>query len=177
MMRKALSFVTIMSVFVLSCGTFAAIGVPRPPIELPFEFGKAGATVSTDLYIAKDREFFFCLKFMHNPKDAADYKRVRRLVGDGTQNININKFVETGILIPLKITVSSNNSAGEKILQETECLTMGKIGHGINFIDRKIGYIHLPQGLCRVKVQCLKDIPSLADTKILLSIRLSEGKT
>ncbi len=169
-------FKTVMAAFLclIGCATLGSIGVPRPPIELPFVFDKANPMVSTDLYIAKDREFFFCLKYMYDGKDFADQERVRKLVGGGGENIYTGKLTDPGIPIPLKITVSSIESSGEKILLEKEFLTMGEDGHGINYFKRRIGYIHLPQGLCHVKVRCLKAIPELANTKINFGIYLRE---
>ena len=160
----------------IGCATFGSIGVPRPPIELPLAFDKANPMVSTELYIPKDREFPFYLKFMYDEKDFADQERVRQLVGGGGKNIYTGKLTDPGIPIPLKITVIISESSGEKILLEKAFITMGESGHGINFFDRRIGYIHLPQGLYHVKVQCLKAIPELANTEVFLGIYLNEGK-
>jgi hypothetical protein len=167
-MKKILAAVIV----VIACFAGCVAAGPRPPIELPFAVHQAGATVSTELHITKDREFPFYLKFIYNQKDSADQERVRKLVGSGRHTID-GIYID-GIPILLKITVSIIDSSGERILLEKEFLTMGQTGHGINYFDRKIGYMHLPQGRCRVKVQCLKVIPELSDTKVILGIYLSE---
>jgi len=168
-MNKILA--VIITIFFCFVGCEAA--GPRPPIELPFAVHQAGAAVSTELRIVKDREYPLYLKFMYNQKEHADQERVRKLIGSGRHTAD-GIFVEPGIPIPLKITVSIIESSGERILLEKEVLTKGETGHGVNYFDRKIGYIHLPQGLCRVKVQCSKDNPELVDTKVILGIYLLE---
>jgi hypothetical protein len=164
-MEKILT--VIMTMFV--CFTGCAAEGPRPPIKLPFAVHQAGATVSTELRIVEECRYPFSLKFMYNEKDKADQERVRKLVGRYERDVS-GKLLEPGIPIPLKLTINAIDSSGERTLLEKEVLALGQEGHGINFFDRDFDLIQLSPGLYRVTVQSLKDIPELANTKVILCI-------
>ena len=164
-MKKILTVIITMLVSIAGC---TAAG-PRPPIKLPFAVHQAGATVLTELRIVEERRYPFSLKFMYNEKDKADQERVRKLVG-GHEKDKHGKLLEPGIPIPLKLTIDVIDSSGERTLLEKDVLAFGEYCHGINFFDRDYDLIQLSPGLYRVTVQSLKDIPELADTKVIFCI-------
>jgi hypothetical protein len=172
-MKKIITVIMIM----LICFTGCATADPTtPPVELPFAVHQKGATVSTRLQMVEERNYPFNLKFYYNEKDKADEERVRKLVG-GHQRDKYGKIVEPGIPIPLKLTISVIESAGEKIVLEKEILVGALYTRSIDNYTREIDLIHLTTGLYRVTVRSLKDIPELANTKVILGIYLrTSGK-
>jgi hypothetical protein len=52
----------------LICFTACDAAGPKPPIEWFFSVQKAGATVITKLCINEEKAYYFCLKFICDPK-------------------------------------------------------------------------------------------------------------
>jgi len=86
------------------------------------------------------------------------------------------KSIIPGIQIPLKITIHIIEPSVEKIFLEKEIFVGDVWAHGINYFTRETLSIQLPPGLYRVTVQSLKDIPELADTKVIFGIYYRRGK-
>jgi len=180
MKKKTLVVIMVMLIFFMGC-TSSVPEEPGPklPIELPFAVHKAGATVSTALWIYKNKKsplnnYPFSLEFMFREGDAADRARVRKLTGGGG-TIN-GKPAEPGIPIPLKITIHVIDASGEKPFLEKEVITLAICAWGSNHFMRKIDTIHMPPGLYRVTIVNLRDIPELADTKVKFHIHYPRWK-
>ena len=167
-MKKILT--VIMGMLVCFAGCVAA--GPRPPIELPFAVYQVGATVSTDLRIVKKGpyKYPFYLNFMFDEKDGLDRERVRKLVGSWGKNKVTGKSIEPGIPILLKLTISVIDPSGMQPFLEKEILVGDLCGFSANDFSREIDSIQLAPGFYRVTVQSLKDVPELANTKVVFAI-------
>ena len=167
-MRKILTVISI----ILVCFTGCSAAGPRPPIELPFAVHQKGAAVTTDLRIVEKvpYKYPFILHLFFNEKDGLDLDRVSKLAGSHGKNIATGKSIEPGIPIHLKLTIKIIDSSGSKPYLEKEILVGDRISSGINHFSREIDYIQLTPGLYRVKVQSMKDIPELANTKVVFAI-------
>lgn len=172
-MKKSILTITTMLICLTSC---EAAG-PKPPIELAFAVHQAGTKVTTELRIVEKgpHQYPFDLKFAFRNNDAADRERVIKLVGTYTKDKHGN-LIKPGIQIPLKLTIISIGSEGEKLFLEKEVFVGGCYAYGINYFRREIDYIRLPSGLYRVTVESIKDISELADTSVFFTIRNPLGK-
>lgn len=173
-----LIFLFLLTIFLSSAIVGCYASGPRPPIELPFAVHQASATVSTELRIVDNYTYPYVLRFVYEEKNYADRERVRKLVGSGARNRLTGEFKEPGIQIPLKITVNVIDSSGERTFLEKEILTGGLDSFNSKYYERDIdrNQIRIPPGLYRVTVQSLKNIPELANTKVIFIIRNPRGK-
>ncbi|MHB8138021.1 MAG: DUF5625 family protein [Smithellaceae bacterium] len=155
----------------LICFTACNAASPELPIKLPFEVHKAGAVVMSDLHVKKTHSYWFDLTFLHNASDdEAEQERVKKLVGSAMKNKE-GKQIEPGIAIPIKITINVMDTSGVRNVVEKELLVGEMFAGGAGGYRREIGYIKIPAGKCRITFQSMKDIPELANRKIILGIR------
>jgi kynurenine formamidase len=89
-----------------------------------------------------------------------------------SRHTNDGKYVEPGIPINLKITISIIDPSGERILSEQEVSAVGIQGLSVNHFDREIEQhkFRMSPGLYRVTVENLKGIPEFADIKVVFVI-------
>jgi len=146
------------------------------PIELPFAAHKVGTSVSTELRIITDQKYYFSLMFMFNENDAKDRARVKKQAGEGGIYTLTGESITPGIPIPLKLKITTVDSSGERLFLEKQVCKGILSAEGSNHYIRDIDLIYLPQGRYRVSVQTLKDIPELADTKVVFMIHRGIGK-
>jgi hypothetical protein len=167
-MQKILAAIITM----LACFTSCVAEGPRPPIELPFAVHQAGATVTTELRIVEKGPYNypFNLNLLFNEKDGSDRDRVSKLAGSVGKNIVTGKSTEPGIPISLKVTISVIDSSGVQPFLEKEILVGDLNGYSASYFSREIDSIRLTPGLYRVTIQSLKDIPELANTKVIFAI-------
>lgn len=160
-------------VMMLVCFTACEAAGPKQHIILnePFEVHKAGAKIATEVHVKKAHHYWFELIFLHNKADdEAERERVKKLVGSWEKNKD-GMSIEPGIPIPLKITISVIDAAGEHPVTEKEVFVGSVWAGGAGGYRRAIGAIEIPAGHCRITVQSMKDIPELANRKVNLGIR------
>jgi hypothetical protein len=154
----------------LVCFTACEAAGPKPPIELPFEVYKAGATVTTELWIVKKgiHQYLFGLEFEYNKKDKSE--NIWKLVGSWEKDEETGKSVKPGIMIPLKIKIKNSNSLGGKPIFEKEILLGELDGCSEKYCSRTIGNYPLTPGHYNITIQSLRDIPELANTNVIFTI-------
>lgn len=162
--------IAIITLFVCFTGCEAA--EPKPPIELPFKVYKAGATVTTELWIVKKgiHQYLFSLEFEYNRKDKSE--NIWKLVGSWEKNEETGKSVKPGITIPLKIKIETkdSNSLGGRPILEKEIL-LGELGGcSEKYCSRTIGNYSLAPGHYNITIQSLHDIKELANTNVIFTI-------
>ncbi len=167
--QRLLVFALILSTFF--CFTACEASGPKPPIRLPFAVHKTGATISTEVRITKHGAYRYPFFLIFPFKDNEERKHIRKLVGSGAHNY-YGKYVEPGIPIHLKITISKIDSSGEHILSEKEVSTVGIQSMDPNHFAREIEQhkFKMSPGLYRVTVENLKGIPEFADIKVIFVI-------
>lgn len=170
-----ITFALILSIFI--CLTACEAAGPTPPIELPFAVHKAGATVSTEMTVKEAHRYWFELIFLHNKADdEAERERLEKVIG-GWGRDKEGKRIKPGMQIPLKISINVIEQSREHTVFEKEMFLGDLWAGGYHGYCREIGYIEIPAGRCRITVQSMKDIPELANSKVILAIRYqSQGK-
>jgi hypothetical protein len=157
------------------CFTGCEAAGPKQHIILndPFEVHKAGAMVTTEVQVKEAHHYWFELQFWHKGKDEVEKARIKKLVGSGSINREGNP-IDSGIPIPLKITISIIDESGEHVVTEKEVFVGMQMSGGGGHWDRGIGAILIPAGHCRITVESMRDIPELTDVKVILGIRYQQ---
>ena len=166
-MKKIITVIMTM----IACFTGCATTGPRPPIRLPFAVHQTGATVSSEVRIVKHGAYRYPFFLIFPFKGNEERERIRKLLGS-SRHTNDGKYVEPGIPINLKITISIIEPSGERILSEQEVSAVGIQTTSVSGFMREIEQhkFRMPPGLYRVTVENLKGIPEFADIKVVFVI-------
>ena len=142
---------------------------PKPPVELPFAVQQAGTIMTTELRIVEYRTYFFNIDMYFKPNDQEERKRIQKLVGEYGRDQNGNLY-NPGIAIPLRLTVSVLDAAGEHPLFDRNIEYEEVYAWGADHFTKNIGQIELRPGRYRATIESLKDIPELVGTPVTFSI-------
>ncbi len=152
-------------------------GLPKPPLNLPFNVQKSGSKVETELWVARHRVYSFNLMFMAKQNDQGDRVRIGELAGRWATDQNRQPIeVEPGVPVLLKLRIDLIKSSGINTILEKEFSDIRTAGGNADFVYKKITLVPLKPGHYRISIESLKDAPKLQETPVIFQIS-SDPKT
>jgi len=123
--------------------------------KYPFDVSRSDSKLIQDLWISDDRGCVLYLEFDYT--DLSDADRVFKLVGEA-------KGHDPGIVIPLHLRILNidNKELPPKLIHEYTVLTQNQYSHGARDYWRELSRIALTQGIYRVEVSTIKEIPEFS---------------
>jgi hypothetical protein len=141
------------------------MGLPKPPLRLPFAVQKVGTKIETEIDVVDYRNYIFSLRFMFNEHDQSDRARIYKLVGD-RPHVNTNDG-DPGVPTPLDFGISQIDASGEKPISDQELKELRLMSWGGDTFDKHIAFVNLKPGHYRVSVESLRDAPELIGIPII----------
>lgn len=168
MKRIPVALIMVMFLFLSGCATWGP-HPPAVPFEIPFAVHKAGETVSTEMIIVENRNYFFTIDLYYK-EDIEDIKRVKKLAGWQKSEPGIP------ILLALKIIGLDDAARTLHFGKDVFASKAGPMG-GFGFDGSPGGHIAiiikemgLKPGRYWVSLKSLRDIPELAGTPAKFSV-------